>query len=560
MIEPYGGGNLVNLLQVDDLVLLQKAKKLRSLKLTHRELCDLELLCVGGFSPLKTYMGQDDYLSVLNNMKLSDGRTLWPIPITLTVDEGDCMIGEEITLRDCLYNIIAIMRIEEKYEWNKDEEARIIYGTLDTRHPMVRELQSHKKYCISGELKVLNLPEHFDFVDLRLTPQQVRERLKKPNVVAFQTRNPMHRVHEELTKRAAAEANATLLLQPVVGYTKPGDIDHFTRVRMYKVLVETYYKDVDVILCLLPLAMRMAGPKEALLHAIIRRNFGANFFIVGRDHAGPGNDSFGRPFYDPYAAQQLLKEHEHDIGVKMIPFKEIVYDMDKDIFVEASDVKVNLDSLRSISGTDAKRMLEKGEVLPRWYTRPECAKILYQIYPPRHKQGFCLWFTGLSGAGKSTIASGVCNRLCELGKRFTFLDGDVVRTHLSKGLTFSSADRNTNIMRIAFVASEICKHDAIVVCAAISPYRMARDESRSMIKNFIEIFVDTPIEVCEDRDIKGLYVQAREALKNGTPMHFTGIDDPYETPLNPEVHIQCASISEQVEMVINYIKKEKFIK
>ncbi|NJM55512.1 MAG: sulfate adenylyltransferase, partial [Verrucomicrobiae bacterium] len=393
--------------------------------------------------------------------------------------------------------------------------AALAQWITDPRHPLVSEMIRWGKVCISGALTVLNLPLYYDFVELRRTPAQVRSLLAEmghTNVVAFQTRNPLHRIHEELTKRAAAEVGGSLLIHPVVGMTKPGDVDHYTRVRIYRTLVENYYDTHNTVLSLLPLAMRMAGPREAILHSIIRRNYGANHFIIGRDHAGPGKDSTGKPFYGPYEAQELFQQYADEIGVRPVPFKELLYLTEQGEYVEVTQVPPGA-AVSSISGTQVREdYLAKGQLLPEWFTRPETAEILSKMYPPRHQQGFCLWFTGLSGAGKSTIAEIVAVLLLECGRQSTMLDGDVVRTHLSRGLGFSREDRDVNILRIGFVASEVVRHNGTVICAAISPYRATRDEVRKMVggqDQFIEIFVDTPLEVCEERDIKGLYVRAR---------------------------------------------------
>lgn len=539
LIEPYGG-QLVDLLAKDDKreELIKLASTYPTVQLTPRQTHDLELLAVGGFSPLERFMGQADYQSVLDEMTLTDG-TVWPIPNTLTIDKVDLPDQADwVTLRDVHNQIMAVMRMEEVFRFNWKEEAEKVYGTTDLKHPIVSEMAGWGDLCISGELKVLNLPSYDDFVELRLTPAETREKLHamgNANVVAFQTRNPMHRVHEELTKRASKQIGGSLLIHPVVGMTKPGDVDHFTRVRIYKTLVENYYDD-DTLLSLLPLAMRMGGPREAVWHAIIRRNYGANHFIVGRDHAGPGVDSRGEPFYGPYDAQELLTSVEEDVGVKMVPFELVVYLPDEDRYELASKVPEGA-NVAMISGTQVREdYLAKGLPLPEWFTRSESAQILLEAHPPRSKQGFCIWFTGLSGAGKSTIANHLTNMLQEYGRNPTVLDGDVVRTHLSKGLGFSKEDRDTNILRISFVAGEIVRHTGTVVCAAISPYRQARREARKMIPegHFIEIFVDTPLEVCEARDVKGLYARAR----SGEIKNFTGIDDPYEEPIEPEVKVK----------------------
>jgi len=489
-------------------------------------------------------MGKVDYQRVLTEMRLGSG-VLFPIPLTLTINKEDLPTRDEwITLRDTRNYIVAVMRIEEVYRWDPTREARLVLGTTDQRHPLVSEMERWGDLCISGELKVLNPPKYYDFVEVRRTPLQVRallERLGHANVVAFQTRNPMHRIHEELTKRAAAQVGGSLLLHPVVGLTKPGDVDHFTRVRIYKALVDRYYEQDSTVLSLLPLAMRMAGPREALWHAIIRRNYGATHLIIGRDHAGPGIDSAGKPFYGPYEAQEMLAQYEDEIGVKGVQFQELVYLMDEGRYEEQAKVPAGA-RIAQISGTQVRDdYLAKGKALPEWFTRPETAQILMEANPPRHRQGVCIWFTGLSGAGKSTIANALTSLLLERGRQPTVLDGDVVRTHLSKGLGFSKEDRDTNILRIGFVAGEITRHNGTVICAAISPYRAARNEARKMVgdEHFVEVFVDTPIELCEQRDVKGLYARARRGEIKG----FTGIDDPYEAPLNAEITLETATVT-----------------
>ncbi len=563
LIPPYGG-TLVDLVVRGEEreALLAEAAHYPSLQITDRNLHDLELLAVGAFSPLDRFMGKADYQRVLTEMRLADG-TLFPIPITLTIDkEALPTRAEWITLRDSRNDIIAIMRLEEVFRWNPEREARLVLGTTDPRHPLVAEMQQWRDLCISGELKVLNLPRYYDFVELRRTPREVRallEQMGHHHVVAFQTRNPMHRIHEELTKRAAAQVGGSLLIHPVVGMTKPGDVDHYTRVRVYKTLVEKYYDPNSTVLSLLPLAMRLAGPREALWHAIIRRNYGATHFIVGRDHAGPGKDSQGRPFYGPYEAQEMMVQYEEELGVKMVPFKELVYLVDEDRYEEASKVPPDAKTAR-ISGTQVREeYLAKGKPLPSWFTRPETAKILMEAYPPRHKQGVCIWFTGLSGAGKSTLARILTAKLLEHGRQVTLLDGDVVRTHLSKGLGFSKEDRDTNILRIGFVAGEIVRHRGTAICAAISPYRATRNKVRQMVgeDRFVEVFVDTPLEVCEQRDVKGLYAKARRGEIRG----FTGIDDPYEPPQEPEVHIQTVGHrpEENVQQILDYLAEKGFL-
>jgi sulfate adenylyltransferase len=564
LIEPYGG-RLVSLLSDEEEreELRVRAASLPRLQLTPRNLCDLELIATGGFSPLARFMGEADYTRVLEEMRLADG-TLFPMPITLTFKSGEAVRqGEEVALVDQFNNPLAIMRVEEVFGWDRTREARLAYGTEDLRHPLVAEMNSWGEMCVSGALRVIQLPRYYDFKPLRLTPAQVRERLNAlghANVVAFQTRNPLHRAHEELTARAAREVNGALLLHPVVGLTKPGDIDHFTRVRSYRVLAERYYDPERMMLALLPLAMRMAGPREALWHAIIRRNFGANHLIVGRDHASPGRDSKDQPFYGPYDAQELVAKHEAETGVKPMPFSELLYIPEEDRYEESSRIPEGKRTA-SISGTEVRESyLQRGRQLPRWFTRPEVASILAEAHPPRHEQGFCIWFTGLSGAGKSTTAEILVFKLLEHGRRVTVLDGDVVRTNLSKGLGFSKEDRDTNIRRIGFVAAEITRHGGAVLCAAVSPYHATRNECRALVggDRFIEVFVDTPLDVCESRDVKGMYKQARE----GKIKNFTGVDDPYEPPHNAELTLDTVArtAEENAEAVLAYLVENGFVR
>jgi sulfate adenylyltransferase len=563
LIAPYGG-KLVDLLAKGDdhQELVELSLRLPAVQISPRSVCDLELIATGGFSPLDRFMSKTDYERVLTEMRLSSG-ILFPIPVTLKVDEDALpKWGEQITLRDERNNALAVMQIEEVYRWDPQREARLVLGTTDSRHPLVSEMVNWGSVCVSGALKVINLPKYHDFVDLRRTPAQVREILRKmghEKVVAFQTRNPMHRAHEELTKRAAEEIEGTLLIHPVVGMTKPGDVDHYTRVRVYRTLVENYYDPKRTVLSLLPLAMRMAGPREVLWHAIIRRNFGATHLIVGRDHAGPGNDSHGKPFYGPYEAQQMMQQYANEIGVQPVEFKELVYLVDDDRYEEKTKIAEEVRVL-DLSGTQVREeYLAKGKTLPAWFTRPETAAILADTYPPRHKQGFCLWFTGLSGAGKSTTAEIVTSLLLERGRQVTVLDGDVVRTHLSKGLGFSREDRDTNILRIGFVAGEIVRQSGTVICAAISPYRASRNEARKMVgaDRFVEIFVDTPIEICEQRDVKGLYARARRGQLTG----FTGVDDPYEAPLDAEITLNTVDFSpeENAKKIVAFLEERGFL-
>jgi len=502
------------------------------LTLGPRALDDLEMLLSGAFAPLRGFMGQADYEACLATMRLANG-SLFPLPVTLPA-QTSIEAGSRVELTHPRGDVLAILDVDEAFEIDPEREVLALLGSTDPAHPYTRELMAGPRWRIAGRLTPVRPVPHEDFKDLRLNPDQVREKVAaagRRNVVAFQTRNPLHRSHEELIKRAARDLDATVLLHPVVGLTRPGDIDHFTRVRTYRGLVEKHFEVGSVVLALLPLAMRMAGPREALLHAIIRRNHGATHFIVGRDHAGPGPDSTGRPFFGPYAAQELVGRHADEVGIAMVPFREMVYLEAEDRFEEEDKVPKGA-STRSLSGSDVRRHLAEGLPLPDWFTRKETARVLQQAQPPRRAQGFCVWLTGLSGAGKSATAEALRALLMEEGRTVTLLDGDEVRLNLSKGLGFSREDRDANILRIGYVASEVVRHRGVAICAAISPFREARARCRALMGDaFVEVFADTPIEICESRDSKGLYARARSGELKG----FTGIDDPYEAPLSPDV-------------------------
>ncbi len=564
LVTPYGG-ELVDLMIPAEQVEERKeyANRLPSIQLSQRSVCDLELLAVGGFSPLDRFMSKEDYQRVLDEMRLADGH-LFPIPVTLPVSKDDEIgLDQEIALRDEKNELLAIMTVEEIYEWDLDEASVKVFGKKDVRHPLVAEMHRWGNLNISGRLEIIQKPKHYDFADLRLTPRQTRARLEAfghGNVVAFQTRNPLHRVHEELTKRATQEIDGVLLLHPSVGMTKPGDVDHYTRVRTYKALASRYYDQDRILISLLPLAMRMGGPREALWHAIIRRNYGANHLIVGRDHAGPGDDSEGNPFYGPYDAQNLVEEHSEEIGVKVVPFRMLVYLPDEGRYEEVTNVPEEARTA-VISGTQVREdYLQNGRPLPQWFTRPEVASILSETHPPRYKQGVCVWFTGLTNAGKSTTASILTTLLQEHGRQVTLLDGDVVRSNFSEGLGFSKEDRDANVRRMGFVASEIVRHGGCVVCAAASPYRATRNDVRNTVgkEHYVEVFVDTPIEVCEQRDTKGLYARARRGEITG----FTGVDDPYEPPLHPEIKLDTLlySAEENARRILDYLMRRGYVR
>ncbi|HZB46272.1 MAG TPA: bifunctional sulfate adenylyltransferase/adenylylsulfate kinase [Pyrinomonadaceae bacterium] len=564
LLIPPCGGELVDLMvpAVESEELTARARRLPSVQLSERQACDLELLATGAFSPLDRFMGEADHERVVEEMRLAGGH-VFPVPVTLPLKSGDGVrLDGEIALRDARNELLALMSVEEVYGWDQAAVAAKVFGTRDARHPLVAEMAGWGELNVSGRLRVLNLPRHADFRRLRLTPAEARARLSalgRANVVAFQTRNPLHRAHEEMLKRALGDEDATLLLHPVVGLTKPGDVDHFTRVRTYKALAENFHDPSRILLALLPLAMRMAGPREALWHALIRRNYGANFLIVGRDHASPGLDSEGRPFYDPYEAQELVARFAGELGVGVKPFRELVYVAASDSYEEASSVAGREGAL-SISGTQVREeFLNAGRRLPEWYTRPEVSEILADAYPPLHKQGFCVWFTGLSCSGKSTTAELLTVFLQELGRQVTLLDGDVVRTHLSHGLGFSKEDRDANVRRTGFVAAEIVRHGGATVCALVSPYRAARNEVRGMVggNRFVEVYLSTPLEECERRDPKGMYERARR----GEIRNVTGIDDPYEEPLGAEVTLETETSTpeENARRVLALLAERGFV-
>lgn len=563
---PYGG-TLVDLVVSADRAaeMRASAKDHASITLDERAICDLELLAVGGFSPLKTFMGKADYDRVVREQRLADG-TLWPLPIVLPVTPGDGVeVGKTLALRDVYGNLLAFLHVEEIYEADKKAEAEHVFGTVDKKHPSVAYLDRIPNHYASGRLEVVRTPPHYDFVELRRTPSELRkhfESLGWSKIVAFQTRNPLHRAHEELTKRAAEQIGGGLLIHPVVGVTKPGDVDHYTRVRCYRALVDNYYDEGSVVLSLLPLAMRMAGPREVLLHAIIRRNYGCTHFIVGRDHAGPGADSTGKPFYGPYAAQEAMAKYKDEIGMEMVDFKMMVFLPDEDRYAPVDEVPEGTKTA-NISGTQVRDdYLAKGLQLPEWFSRPAVAEILNETSPPRFRQGLTIWFTGLSGSGKSTVAHGLVERLAEYGRNCSSLDGDEIRTHLSKGLGFSKEDRDTNIRRVGYVAGLVAQHGGTTLCSVISPYKAIRDEARKMSKgNFVEVYCSTPIEVCEKRDVKGMYAKARAAVAEGKPMGFTGVDDPYEAPENPEVTIDTSKldVDQSVDAIINKLLELGYI-
>jgi sulfate adenylyltransferase len=566
-LNPPHGGRLVDLIVSPERASALKAasRDWPSWDLTPRQTCDLELLLNGGFSPLTGFMGRADYESVCASMRLVSGA-LWTMPITLDVTEelaGRLQRGSQLALRDAEGVMLAVLNVEDVWRPDREKEARDVFGTVSREHPGVAYLldKSHPFY-VGGRLEGLRLPAHYDFPSLRITPADLRDefaRLGWSKIVAFQTRNPMHRAHQELTLRAARGVGAHLVIQPVVGMTKPGDLDHYTRVRCYQALLNHYPADT-ARLALLPLAMRMGGPREAVWHAIIRKNYGFSHLIVGRDHAGPGKDKSGKPFYGPYDAQELLRKHEGELGVRMVDFKMIVYVKELDTYVPEDEVPAGATAL-NISGTELRQRLAQGAEIPEWFTFPDVARELRRTHPPRKEQGFTVFFTGLSGSGKSTIANALFVKFLELGGRpVTLLDGDIVRKHLSSELGFSKAHRDLNILRIGFVASEITKNGGIALCAPIAPYDAVRKEVRSMVQpsgGFVLVHLSTPLEVCEERDRKGMYAKARAGILK----EFTGISDPYESPEDAEVTIDTTELTPEqaADAVFDYLEEQGFL-
>jgi len=566
LIAPHGG-TLVDLIAdaARAAQLQEESRDWPSLDLTPRHLCDLELILNGGFSPLRGFMSRADYDGVCSQMRLADG-TLWTIPITLDVTEefaAGLEAGSSVALRDPEGVMIAALRVTDVWQPDRTAEAELVFGSTNAEHPGVAHLLTRTNpWYVGGTVEGLRLPTHYDFGALRGTPAQVREeftRLGWSNVVAFQTRNPLHRAHYELTQRAASEVGGGLLIHPVVGMTKPGDVDHYTRVRCYQALLARYAPN-SVSLSLLPLAMRMAGPREAVWHATIRKNYGCSHFIVGRDHAGPGQDSTGTPFYGPYEAQELLQKYEEEIGVAMVPFQQMVYVPDRDAFIPHDEVPAGAQTL-DVSGTELRARLADGREIPEWFSFPEVVAELRRSSPPRERQGFTVLFTGLSGSGKSTIANVLLEKFLERSARpVTLLDGDLVRKNLSSELGFSKEHRDINIRRIGYVASEITKHGGIAICAPIAPYDQTRKDVRALVAphgGFVLVHLTTSLDECERRDRKGLYAKARA----GVLKEFTGISDPYEEPADAEVVIDTAGVSpaDAASAILAHLEREGYL-
>lgn len=536
------------------------------LVLSNRQLCDLEMILNGGFAPLKGFLAKDDYYSVLKTMHLSTGE-LWPMPITLHIDSSLVDDANEDTSEIILMNKenLPLGKISNPTFYKPDLklECMSVFKSIDTNHPYIKEVLSRDNvYYIGGDIAAMNPFPHFDFTEHRLTPKETKEYFRTngwTTVVGFQTRNPMHRSHYELTKYALNKAgsDAKLLLHPVVGVTQACDVNYHTRVKCYKKLLN-YYEPNTAMLSLLPISMRMAGPREALWHALIRQNYGCTHFVVGRDHAGPSyKKKDGSSFFGPFDAHELLESVEDELNIKIIKSQWIVYVKNLDTYKPMDQLSKD-DEVLHISGTKQRELLNKGLPIPSWFTFPDVEKVLRESYKPTHQKGFCVYFVGLSGSGKSTIMHALKSKLQALDSRhITTLDGDVVRQHLSKGLGFNRADRSTNVRRIGWVASEIVKHNGVVLCANIAPYQDDREWNKENIgENYIEVFVNTSLDECEKRDCKGLYKLARQ----GIIKEFTGISDPFEIPENPDIEIQLDCVENQVDIVFKYLLDKGLIK
>ena len=566
MIDPHGNKLVSFHLSKGELEeYVELSNTISSLTLSLKQQCDLEMILNGAFSPLLTFNNQKDYEEILLNNKLLNG-VIWPIPIVLDVPNDFLKAldkNEHISLRNAEGFLLAILKVREFWSPNKKDEANSIFKTIDENHPGVDYLFNHtNSNYISGELVPIQSNKYFDFTHLRKSPQEVRDLFRSKrwqDVIAFQTRNPMHRAHFELTRLAMEQHNAKLLIHPVIGISKPGDIDHFTRVKCYQHIIK-HYPENSVELSLINLAMRMAGPKEALWHAIIRKNYGCNYIIIGRDHAGPGVDAKGKPYYQPYDAQELISQYQEELEIKMVPFQEMVFVQNKRNYLPLDQIKEE-EQIETLSGTQFKELLKQRTEIPNWYSFPEVVHELRRRYPKLHNQGLTVFFTGLSGAGKSTLANALMYKLMEMEDRpITLLDGDIVRQHLSSELGFSKEDRDIHVKRIGYVASEITKHGGVAICAPIAPYSNTRKTVRNMIDevgSFVEIHVSTPLSVCEERDVKGLYKRARA----GKILDFTGVSDPYEEPQNPEITIDTSDISveESSAIIIDKLRSMKLL-
>jgi sulfate adenylyltransferase len=547
--------------------LRQEASAFASIDLNQRQLCDLELLLNRAFYPLAGYMGKNDYTSVLNSMRLADG-TVWPVPICLDLSEkaaANLTPGSPLALRDEEGFLLAILKITEIWKHDKQAYARAVYGTDDPQlHPGVRKhFHEVQDWFAAGSLEGLHLPLHYDFAELRTTPAETHRIFAQRGwrkVAGFQTEEHLHCAHREMVLRSAREAGANLFIQPVVGRAGPQDLDHFTLVRCYQEFIQTFPKNM-IQLGLIPLEKRMAGPREALLEAIVRRNYGCTHFMVKEDHADPFAGNSHETFYPQGAAQALLSSLENDVDIQMIPLKNMVYVEEKAQYFPVDQVPENM-QVREISSIELKRRLEFDLEIPEWFSFPGVVQELKKAYPPRHQQGFTVFITGLSGSGKSTLAKVLYVRFMEMRTRpVTLLDGDIVRKNLSSELKFSRDHRNLNVQRIGFVASEITKNRGIAICAPIAPYSESRHTARNMVTpygGFIEVFMSTPLEICEQRDRKGIYAKARAGIMTGV----TGIDDPYEEPQHPELDIDTTRLTptEAAQEVFLFLEEHGYIR
>lgn len=560
------GGVLKNLVARDEHISVQlreEAESLNDIKLTERQLCDLELIINGGFSPLEGFLNEADYKSVVDTLRLADG-TLFPIPITLDASHEDIerlsiKPGARLALRDPRDDeALAIITVEDVYQPDRVKEAVEVFGADDPAHPSVAYLRNRvKDFYIGGKVQAIQAPTHFDYVALRYTPAELRSHFKKlawRKVVAFQTRNPMHRAHRELTVRAARQRQANVLIHPVVGLTKPGDVDHYTRVRVYEAIMAKYPNGMGH-LALLPLAMRMAGPREAVWHAIIRKNFGATHFIVGRDHAGPGKNSHGKDFYGPYDAQDLVTKYHDELHIEMVPFQQMTYLPGTDEYQPVDEVPKGVQTL-DISGTELRKRLKNGAPIPDWFSYDEVVRTLRESYPPRTKQGFVLVLSGFFNSGKDTIAKALQVTLNQQGGRsVSLLLGEEVRKELSSELGYTKPERHQNLQRIAFVAAELARAGAAVIASPLAPHESSRAAARETVLqsggaggNYFLVHVATPLEHCEKTDRRGVYKKARA----GDIQNFTGVSDSYEAPERPDLRVDVStqSVPEIVHSIV----------
>lgn len=539
-------GNLVNGIvdHEEALALQQQSYTLPAWTLTPRQLCDVELLLNGGFSPLTGFMGQTDYESVVKNLHLANGA-LWPMPIILDVTaqfSEKLTIGQSVALYDTEGLLIAILTVTSLWKPDKSLEVESVYGSTDLNHPGVRYIvdQTAEIY-LGGTLTGVRLPPRYDFCTLRQTPQQLRDLFTQrgwERIVAFQTRNPMHRAHYALTLRAMRQIEANLLLHPSDGAVAD-NIQHYARVRCYQSLLH-HYPEQTTHLSLLPYAMRMAGPREALLHGIIRQNYGCTHMIVGRDHAGPTFGDNQQSFYPPYAAQELFAQHQHELELQMMPMHEMVYVSERNEYIPVNEVTPD-QTVQKISGTELRRRFAEDIPIPEWFSFPDVVAQLKAAFPPKHQQGFSILLTGLPSAGKTTLAHALHWRLMELGgRRVSVLDGDSMRKLLSSELGFSKEDRERHMLRTGYVAREITKHGGIAILALIAPLQKIRRQLRDIVTpfgGFIEVYINTPQAICEQRDRKGLYKKARKGLIE----NFTGVSSEYEIPELAELIIDTST-------------------